>query len=95
MFFSKNGQGMPINVIVIAVLALIALVVIGWIFSTQSGRFSQGLNSCEAKKGTCMDDKDDKRCASNETVLLTPGCKYVGTTTDQDKDGQCCIPIFG
>jgi len=92
MFF-KNGQGMPINVIVIAVLALIVLVVIGFIFSDSAGKFVKNANSCVSKNGHCMSPA--LKCASNKTIILTSDCKYVGKTNDDEKDGQCCISVFG
>ena len=41
MIFSRKGQGLPINVIIVAALALIVLVVLVAIFAQQTGQFGQ------------------------------------------------------
>ncbi len=38
---SKRGQGLPVNVIIVAALALIVLVVLVVIFTQQTGQFSK------------------------------------------------------
>jgi hypothetical protein len=83
---------MPLNIVVIAIIALLVLVVLGWIFSTQAGRFVHSLDSCQAKKGHCM--SPNTACASNETIFLTADCKYVPETKGKT-EGQCCISVFG
>ena len=41
MAFFKKGQGLPVNVIIVAALALIVLVVLVVIFTQQTGQFRQ------------------------------------------------------
>ena len=91
MIFFRRGQSMPMNLIVIAILCLLVLAIVAWIFSGQTFKFVKNVDSCSAKKGVCMETRD---CYSNESIFLTPDCKYVPATTDK-KDGQCCVPIFG
>ena len=91
MISSKNGQSMPINVIIIVVLGLLVLIVLGWIFSGQANRFA-GAASCSGQSGVYMQSKEGSQCASNETIIMTSDCK--NTVDDSKKDGQCCIPVF-
>jgi hypothetical protein len=91
MNFLRRGQSMPMNLIVIAILCLLVLAIVAWIFYSQSGKFVVGVNSCSAKRGVCM---TDRACYPNETILLTPDCKY-SPASDEKKDGQCCIPLLG
>ena len=54
----KKSQGMSINVVVAATLALIVLIVLIAIFYGKSGAFSRGVNDCEAKGGKCVAESD-------------------------------------
>ena len=87
----RKAQGMPINVIIIAVLALIVLVVIAAIFTGRVRIFSQNLESCAAKQGHC-----DSKCGSNYAVVTNTNCPE----TEQDKKDNkntknlCCVQVL-
>ena len=53
---NKKSQGMPINTIIIAALALIVLVILIAIFTGQIGKTAQNLGSCITKGGKCAND---------------------------------------
>lgn len=53
--FSK-AQGMPLNVIIIAVICLLVLIVLIFIFTGKSGQFTKGVESCASKAATCVND---------------------------------------
>ena len=53
---NKKSQGMPINIIVIAAIALAVLVVLIVIFTGGIGKTSENLGSCVTKGGICADD---------------------------------------
>jgi hypothetical protein len=55
---SKKAQGISMNVIIIAALALIVLVVLVMIFTGRIGMFTGGVKSCSAMAGFCVDDED-------------------------------------
>jgi high-affinity Fe2+/Pb2+ permease len=94
MISSKNGQGMPINVIILLVLGLLVLVILGWIFSREAVRIP-GASSCSGQGGVCMSEQGMK-CAGNETIIMTSDCKMVKDMAidESSKQGQCCIPVF-
>jgi len=94
---NTKAQGLPLNVIIIAVIALLVLVVIVWIFSGKTSQFTKGIATCESKGGKCFDTYDN--CiATGPYVGEAPG----DITCDNDKtnppnndgDGKyCCVQI--
>jgi hypothetical protein len=52
--FNKKCQGMPLNVIIIAVICLLVLIVLIFIFTGKSGQFTKGVESCASKGATCL-----------------------------------------
>ncbi|HIH42261.1 TPA: hypothetical protein HA246_01315 [Candidatus Woesearchaeota archaeon] len=84
---SKKAQGMPINVIIIAVIALILLVVILAITSGKLKVFGKGTANCKAQGGDC------------EPVTFCVKPKYtdvLGTDCESRTDGKtlCCIALY-
>lgn len=51
----KKGQGLSINAIIIALIALTVLVVLIAIFTGAFGKIIPGFNDCENKGGKCSD----------------------------------------
>lgn len=58
----KKGQGISMNMIIIAALALLVLVTISLIFISRTGVFSQQAKSCESAGGQCVDQADWPTC---------------------------------
>jgi hypothetical protein len=82
----KKSQGMSVNVIIIAALALIVLVVLTAIFTGRLKIFSESLQSCAAKQGHCSSE-----CVDNEAVVIRTNCPE----GDSDKTRNiCCVPVF-
>jgi len=50
---SKKGAELAFNVIIIAAIGLLVLAVVLFIFVGKSGKISEGLDDCSAKRGTC------------------------------------------
>ncbi len=72
-YINSKGQGMSINVIIIAVLALLVLVVLAFIFTGKIGKFSKTTADCEAiGGGKCEVD-----------------CSYLGTNYVEDPSRVC------
>ena len=81
---NKKAQGMPINVIIIAALALIVLFVLIYIFTSQSGKTVSTLESCAGVGGRCTEE--GRMCLDNEVEKTNSKCP---------KDTQkCCIKLF-
>lgn len=77
---SRKSQGMPINVVVIAAIALIILLVLIGIFTGKIKWFGQGLATCP---GACMSAVD---CQNLEAYDL--GSQYVNKG-DTKVEGKC------
>jgi len=81
---TRKSQGMPINVIIIAALALVVFIVLVVIFTGRIGPLAKDLESCGAKQGRC-----DKECGPNEATVPSAKCDK-----KDNKDQVCCITIF-
>ncbi|HLC60951.1 MAG TPA: hypothetical protein VJJ52_05995 [Candidatus Nanoarchaeia archaeon] len=86
---NRRSQGMPVNVIIIAVLALIVLVVLTIIFTGRIRIFSSTLESCQAKQGQC---ETGPFCSSNKALVTGTNCPE----TAQDKPNKkiCCVQVL-
>lgn len=86
MEFMKKAQGMSVNVIIIAVLALLVLVVLAFIFTGKIGQFASTTADCESIAGnTC-----EIQCGNGYVQDNSRGC------FDEDKEptGEvCCVPV--
>lgn len=77
---SKKAQGMSMNVIIIAALALLVLVVLAIIFIGRMGKTTEGIDACV---GTCTSDE----CS-------TLGDYYrEGTGKCTNEDDTCCVGV--
>ena len=82
----KKAQGMSINVIIIAVLALLVLVVLAFIFTGKIGQFSKATGDCKAISG----DICDYTCSSGYVQDNSRSC----LGEDNQPTGQvCCVPV--
>jgi len=83
---NKKAQGISINVIIVAVIALLVLVLLSLIFTGKMAQITKGLNDCrELSYATC-----DNPCPSGYTEDLTRKC-YTGN--EVDTSNVCCIPV--
>ncbi len=99
----KKGQGLSLNMIVIAAIALIVLIVVIWIFYGGSVSFVKG-STCSARGGVCMSDNLGKGCPDGKqiTVIAYP-CKEVVKEGEgylikkedgkEVSPGQCCVSL--
>jgi len=91
MISRKKSQGMSINVIIIAALAIAVLVVLFAVFTGRISLVSKQLDSCTNKGGTC-----GTTACNTETHVEFQSTKGF---TDSECDGKptadqhCCIPV--
>jgi len=81
---TRKSQGMPINVIIIAALALVVLFVLIIIFTTQTGKTVSTLQSCGGVAGRCAEA--GKACDDTEIEKSDAQC--------QPSTRKCCIKVF-
>ena len=79
----ERAQGMPLNIIIIAVILLIVLVVILSIFSGNISKFSKDLQSCGTRNGVC-----NENCGDGQVKIEGVSCPKKG-----DKEQVCCIKV--
>jgi hypothetical protein len=95
----KKAQGMPLNVIIIAILVMLVLVVLGVIFMVRMGFFTTKVTDCELQ-GSNYKCSIDYRCQTDSAGTAIDG--YMRDTTGltcKKLDGQtpqyCCFKIGG
>ena len=96
MFMNKKAQGVSINTIIIAAIALIVLVVLVMIFTGRMGIWGQGLD--EATSGQACSEFESSSGASASWYDSTEGCpdthrQVIGQISDSSShQGQvCCV----
>jgi hypothetical protein len=87
---SKKAQGMSMNVIIIAALALLVLVILAIIFIGRMGKTTQGVDSCQ---GSCVSSESECTAkGSYYKVDYSGKCYQLGTST-VDTSKVCCIGV--
>lgn len=81
----RKAQGISMNVIIIAALALLVLVVLSIIFVGRMGTWSGQVSDCENKGGKCFNDcATDGAAAGYPTPFTQWRCDSASLV--------CCIP---
>jgi hypothetical protein len=92
MFKLRKAQGLSMNVIIVAVLALLVLVILSVIFTSKMRDTRKSIDSCATANGECVPNDPDYY---NDPELTTY-CKdkYDKLTSQYDcgsPDEICCI----
>ena len=89
----NNGkaQGMPINVIVVAALALIVLVILAVMFAGRTKIFAETLQSCAAKQGQC---EEGPLCKNNKVLITNTNCPETEQDKKEPKKTICCVQVL-
>ena len=87
----KKGQGLPLNVIIIAAIVLIVLVVLWAIFTGRMGVFTKGLKTTTEEQLTCASDVIGGKVQSNAAACNAAGGTIIpGTFKDITSPAVCC-----
>jgi len=81
----KKAQGISINTIIVAAVALLVLVIVSVVFMIRMGIFSQASNDCKKFQGSC---DYGSSCPSGMMVHPTGVC-YDGN--EVDRSSVCCV----
>ncbi len=91
--FRKKGQGLSMNVVIIAALAVLVLIVLALVMTGKFRIFGTTTRDCNTLGGRCVDEEDMDK---NDLDKIT-GCKgqnvYTRGTNCEDDDQYCCVPI--
>lgn len=85
----KKGQGLSMNVIIIAALALLVLVILSVIFMSRTGVFVRESKSCVQNGGQCVDISDD--CPPGMAVSVLSTIKCTDSSGNVQEDSKCCM----
>lgn len=81
----KRAQGISINVIVIAAIALLVLVVLAVVFLGKIGGFTSGASDCENKGGSCVVGS----CPGSTITYNNLQCPNTASGASQ----TCCLAV--
>lgn len=93
----KKAQGISLNVIIIAAIALLVLVILSIIFIGRMGRTREEVDKCETNGGICKEECTGEyerevtayKCYYAEGDDI-PSDKNVG---DVNEDVKCCLRV--
>lgn len=85
---NKKGQGLSMNVIIIAALALIVMVVLTVVFMGKMGDNRRSIDQCENNGGVCVD-----KGSCNGAYERTISAVCFGTDSKPDINKECCVRV--
>ena len=80
---NKKGAELAMNLIVIAVIALLVMVVVLFIFGGKANIFSKGTDACSSKQGVCI--PKEETCSG--PVIEAKDC------LEFDPPQRCCLKV--
>ena len=86
----KKAQGISMNVIIIAALALLVLVVLSVVFIGKTGKWGTDIGKCEVNGGACVADLAACKEQYGEQSALNPAW-----VCDDGEKPACCVPLGG
>ena len=86
----KKGQGLSLNVIIIAAIALIVLVILSVIFIGRLGRTTTQVEQCP---GVCIDDSGDCKVDVGEYYAKATDKSCFDDEDKKDNDMMCCVGV--
>ncbi len=85
----KKAQGLSMNVIIIAALALLVLVILSVIFMSRTGMFISDSKNCEQLGGRCVALTDE--CPAGYVAKSMGSMKCLKSDGSVDPDKKCCV----
>ena len=85
----KKGQGLSMNTIIIAALALLVLVILSMIFMNRLGIFVSESKSCSQNGGRCVGITES--CPAGMTDRVIGNIKCHDSSGDTENTQKCCI----
>ncbi|NTV22836.1 MAG: hypothetical protein HGA85_00485 [Nanoarchaeota archaeon] len=88
----KKAQSISINTIIVAAIALVVMILVIVIFTTNITGFRRSAGSCQSQRGVCIAQEDiQDRCSGENNILRPELACYSGT--DIDPEQVCCVSI--
>ncbi len=93
MLDKRNAQGLPVNIIIIAAIALVVLIVLVAIFTGRIGIFSRELGATSDVTKNCKEINPDYELMTEEECLDKEDTTTVlSKDSVADPDMVCCVP---
>ncbi len=89
----KKGADLSVNLIIVAILALLVLVVMSLIFTGRIGMFRKSVDSCASLGGSCV--MDESVCSGQYQRIERSGVCDLNLENDPGSpdDGLCCVGV--
>ncbi|MGM5487850.1 MAG: hypothetical protein ACQESG_02785 [Nanobdellota archaeon] len=87
---SRKGQGLSMNVIIVAALALLVLVILSVVFMSRTNIFFTDSKDCENLGGTCVPDGTE--CPAGLIEKNIGSAKCLNNDGSVNNDMNCCLP---
>lgn len=89
----KKGAELSVNLIIVAILALLVLVIMSLIFTGRIGIFRKSVDSCTSFGGSCVGDAS--MCAGSYQRIERSGVCDLNPENDPNSldDGLCCVSV--
>jgi len=84
----KKGQGLSLNVVILAILAIVVLVFLIFMVTTRTAKFEQTAESCVGKGGVCIVDLDKETIPAGFVKVSDYGKEY--TCPERGEDTPKC-----
>ncbi len=78
----KKAQGLSVNIIIIAAIALVVMVIVVMIFAGKMSGFVDTSESCSSSNGQCVPSED---CDEQYQKIIDADC--------ENEDHICCLTI--
>jgi len=85
---NKKAQGISLNVIIIAAIALLVLVILSVVFIGRTKNFTQGVADCRANGGEV---KQEAQCDAGSGYTILP--QINADNPDTTEKEVCCVKI--
>jgi hypothetical protein len=87
---SKKAQGLSMNVIIIAAIALLVLVILAVIFIGRMGKTTSGIDQCP---GTCKSSPFECQQMGSYYKVTADPCYKPGTKDPDTDNPVCCVGV--
>lgn len=94
----KKAQGLSLNVIIIAAIALLVLVILSVVLLGRFGIFATGVSECEKQPGHvctpdagCTTDENGEALVGGDFIRDTRGLKC--NQADDGREQFCCVQL--
>ena len=87
---ARKAQGLSLNVIIIAAIALLVLVILAIIFIGRMGTTRAGVDQCQ---GTCVESVEACNEMGTYYKVTNDPCYKAGTTQIDEDRPICCLGV--